>query len=239
MYVNPNPMKRLNDNDTMNGAIAAAAAINITEPTESEPMSADVELATTDEFTDHLQDELESIARVDTDEHLADDDDDNVIENDDEDVIEFINDTPSARIDKPIEQPKTRSKPHKNATESTSSEVANKEARNFKEDSSVSGVETVGEKRTKGLKVLSNVQVSPNAILNVSLNATNSDTIPLNNMIIVGSIPSTSASVTASPTVIPTNLVRSQSLLKSLQESRSSDPKTPKHTKVNVDVSMR
>lgn len=86
-------------------------------------------------------------------------------------------------------------------------------------------VENTSDKRKKcGLKVLSNVQVSPNTILNVSSISPQNDneTIPVNNMIIVGSIPSMSTAGVSthtkqSPSPLPP--VKSpQSLLKSSSE---------------------
>lgn len=140
---------------------------------------------------------------------------------------------------------------------STATDINHKEQRNsFKEENSDAvvanadvDVDTEAEPpnanshKTRGLKVLSNVQVSPNAILNVSLNSTNIEPIPLNNMIIVSSIPSTSTGTTSLATSTQVN--RPQSLLKCLNDTRtastsstSSEYRNSKHTKVNVDVSI-
>lgn len=140
---------------------------------------------------------------------------------------------------------------------STATDINHKEQRNsFKEENSGAvvanadvDVDTEAEAsnanshKTRGLKVLSNVQVSPNAILNVSLNSSNIEPIPLNNMIIVSSIPSTSTGTTSLATSTQVN--RPQSLLKCLNDTRtastsstSSEYRNSKHTKVNVDVSI-
>lgn len=142
---------------------------------------------------------------------------------------------------------------------STATDINHKEQRNpFKEENSDAAVanadfdvdvdteadtSNANSHKTRGLKVLSNVQVSPNAILNVSLNSTNNEPIPLNNMIIVSSIPSTSTGTTSLATSTQAN--RPQSLLKCLNDTRtastastSSDYRNSKHTKVNVDVSV-
>lgn len=64
-------------------------------------------------------------------------------------------------------------------------------------------VEKAPEKRTPGLKVLSNVKVSPNTVLNVSsLNSQMNESISMNNMIIIGS--SSSSSSTSLPPSPPT-----------------------------------
>lgn len=102
-------------------------------------------------------------------------------------------------------------------------------------------VENTPDIRTKcGLKVLSNVQVSPNTILNVSSISSHndSDTIPVNNMIIVGSIPSTSTHSKPSPSSIPSGK-SPQSLLKSSSEPyKHSIAKTPpKASKGKTEVS--
>ncbi|XP_031640432.1 uncharacterized protein LOC116352180 isoform X2 [Contarinia nasturtii] len=158
----------------------------------------------------------------------------------DGDENEFIscNETQTERPTKSSEYRKQRSKQQHKDNSMESGSDSNKETRSFKEettDALTGDGETINEKRTHGLKVLSNVQVSPNAILNVSLNSTNKETIPLNNMIIVSSIPSTSTGTTSQ--VLPTQLIRSQSLLKTLNESRSpSDAKNPKHTKANIEI---
>lgn len=116
-------------------------------------------------------------------------------------------------------------------------------------DASAMDIESISEKRANGLKVISNVQVSPNAILNVSLNsatatataAAANETSSLNNMIIVSSLPSTSTGLTTSQQQQSqlTQLAKPQSLLKNLNEARtSSDTRNSKHTKANVDVSI-
>lgn len=103
--------------------------------------------------------------------------------------------------------------------------------------------EQTPDKRTKGLKVLSNVQVSPNTILNVSQV---NETIPMNNMIIVGSIPSTSSagggggsiSATTSQQILSPQSVKSQSLLKCSSEPyKSTNVKSLKVSKGKTDVS--
>lgn len=164
----------------------------------------------------------------------------------DGDENEFVNnnDTSNEKTTKSNEHRKPRTKHQQQQDKDnaiTSGSDNNKETCNFKEenvDTSIGDAEPVSGKRTRGLKVLSNVQVSPNAILNVSLNSTNNETIPLNNMIIVSSLPSTSTGTTSQ--VLPTQLLRTQSLLKTLNESRSpSETKNPKHTKANTEVSVK
>lgn len=243
VYVNRNSAKRLDksngDDDNTTTTTTMAAAINnnnnTTETSEQHSTNA-VELVTANDFShENPEDETEPIARDDEGDI---DDDDDADDGGDSEVINH-NETPSGRTNKTNEHPKQRPKQHKDNSD-LAPVIANKEMRNFKEEtveSTAMDVENLNDKKTRGLKVLSNVQVSPNAILNVSLNTTNAETIPLNNMIIVSSIPSTSTATTSQ--VIPTQLVRSQSLLKSLNESRLvSDAKNPKHTKVNVEVSI-
>lgn len=108
-------------------------------------------------------------------------------------------------------------------------------------DSTAMEVESVSEKRAYGLKVLSNVQVSPNAILNVSVNKKANEANSSNNMIIVSSLPSTSTGTTTSQhqqTLLP-QLTKPQSLLKNLNESRTlSDTRNTKNTKGNTEVSI-
>lgn len=244
VYLNRNSVKRLENNagdedaNTITNNNNTNTTTNTIEASEQDPTNTD-ELANSNEFSHEVQDEAESISRDDDDDDDVDDVDDDENDNDENDS-ELINqnEIPCGRS---VEQTIQRPKQHKDICE-PAPEIVNKNPRGFKEEtieSTTTDIENVNDKKTRGLKVLSNVQVSPNAILNVSLNTTNSETIPLNNMIIVSSIPSTSTGTTSQ--VIPTQLVRSQSLLKSLQESRSlsSDPKNPKHTKVNVEVSYR
>lgn len=100
-------------------------------------------------------------------------------------------------------------------------------------------VENTSDKRTKcGLKVLSNVQVTPNTILNVSSISSQNDneTIPVNNMIIVGSIPSTHTKQSPSPVLSSKS---PQSLLKSSSEPfKCSVAKTlPEASKGKTEVS--
>lgn len=144
----------------------------------------------------------------------------------------------SGAAGKSTETPRQRPKPSKEA--STTGGTVN--SRNvLKQGSSESATRAsdtgAGEKKSTGLKVLSNVQVTPNAILNVSLNSTNNESIPLNNMIIVSSIPSTSNGTTSQ--VLPKQLFKSQSILKSLSDLQAlSDGKSPRQSKLNVDVSI-
>lgn len=219
VYVNRNPMKRLDK------------GVSDTENNEQEQSNVD-ESAACNQF----ENDGETSSRGDRDGNQPE-------TNDETAAID--------RTDKSNEQPNQQSiqrpKQPKSASESIN-DATNRDLRipEASADAEIATTSTapavdgdsVGEKKTRGLKVLSNVQVSPNAILNVSLNTTNSETIPLNNMIIVSSIPSTSTGTT-SP-VVPTQLLRSQSLLKSLNElSRSAlDAKHPKHTKGNVEVSV-
>lgn len=203
VYVNENLVKQLEN------------SIDDARPSEQDESNAG-ELITSNEF----ENECEFNRGVDSDEHELDN----------------HNETPSARIEISNDQQKEGEHNDANVSETTS-EMSTKTSRNIlKEEETVDciagDVDNANEKKTRGLKVLSNVQVSPNAILNVSLNSTNSETIPLNNMIIVSSIPSTSTGTTTQ--VVPTQLLRSQSLLKTLNESRSN----PKHTKGDVEVSV-
>lgn len=220
VYVNRNPMKRLDK------------SVSDIEPNEHEQSNVD-ESAASNQFEN------------DGDTSSRGDRDGNELETNDETMATID------RNDKSNEQsPIQRSKQQKRASELindlTNRELqftgasANADTATTLTAAAVDG-ENVVEKKTRGLKVLSNVQVSPNAILNVSLNTTNSETIPLNNMIIVSSIPSTSTSTGTTSSVIPTQLLRSQSLLKSLNElSRSAlDAKNPKHTKGNVEVGIK
>lgn len=132
-------------------------------------------------------------------------------------------------------------------TTTTAATTSDKELRNSVKqevtDSSTMDTEnTSSEKRANGLKVISNVQVSPNAILNVSLNSTASETNSLNNMIIVSSLPSTSTGITTSQqqqASLP-QLSKPQSLLKNVNESRtSSETRNSKQTKGSVEVSIK
>lgn len=219
VYVNRNSMKRLEK-----------TGISDVEPNEQDQSNVD-ELATSNEF----ENDGETSSRGDGD------DNDNELENN--------NETPTIEpTDKANEQQIQRPKQH-NTTGEAMNDVTKKDSR-FKDKSVIdSGAATAGavssasvtaddenanEKRTRGLKVLSNVQVSPNAILNVSLNSTNAETIPLNNMIFVSSVPSTSTGTTSQ--AVPTQLLRSQSLLKSLNEL-SHSALNAKYTKGNVEVS--
>lgn len=213
MYVNRSAVKRLDKNT------------GETAPSDEDHTNTD-ELITSNEFDF----DGETISRVDIDENEHD----NNIET-------------SSRIELSNEQQKQLPKQQKesNACESIN-DISNKESRNNLKEETIdygSGdTDNTNEKKGRGLKVLSNVQVSPNAILNVSLHSTNTDTIPINNMIIVSSIPSTSTGTTGTTTasqVVPTQLLRSQSLLKSLNDSRSlTDTRNPKQTKGNVEVNL-
>lgn len=111
--------------------------------------------------------------------------------------------------------------------------------RHFKEentDSTSTDADQSPEKRTSGLKVLSNVQVSPNTILNVSsLNSQMSEPIALNNMIIVGSIPSTSSGVNSQHS-LASQFVKPKSLLRSVNDSIRNG-KILKNSKAKIDVS--
>lgn len=166
----------------------------------------------------------------------------------DNNELDHENDTPSGKSIKFHEHSKQRNKSHRDTTPVTSDPIpcdtssSSKEMRRaFKQeavDVSALDCDNVHDKRTRGLKVLSNVQVSPNAILNVSLNSTNNETMPLNNMIILSSIPSTSSGAT-SQSALSTQLAKSQSLLKNLKDTRTTlDTRKSKHTKVNVEVSF-
>lgn len=102
-------------------------------------------------------------------------------------------------------------------------------------------IENTSEKRSNGLKVISNVQVSPTAILNVSLNSAVNESNSMNNMIIVRSLPSTSIGSTPSQQqqAQTPQMSKPQSLLKNLNETRtSSETRNSKHTKGNVEVSV-
>lgn len=213
VYVNRNSLKRL-DKGTIE-----------TESCEPDEMPAD-ELITSDEF----EREIELSDRVEGD------------------ANEQFHQTemPSERISKSNEPEKQRSKQqHTIAGDLANDTTVNKEGRNiFKQEDNNTpandGVSTCAhEKRGRGLKVLSNVQVSPNAILNVSLNTTNSESIPLNNMIIVSSIPSTSTGTT-SQQALSSQIAKSQSLLKNLNETARtpSEARNQRYTKANVEVSV-
>lgn len=100
--------------------------------------------------------------------------------------------------------------------------------------STTTNVEHLSEKRMKGLKVLSNVQVSPNTILNVStLNSQMNDSISMNNMIIVGSIPSTSTCSTSQQISTAQIAGRTQSLLKNITEPN----RNMKSLKISIEKS--
>lgn len=150
--------------------------------------------------------------------------------------------------------PATTTKTTAATATTTSPTTSAKELRNSVKqeitDASAMDIDSISEKRANGLKVISNVQVSPNAILNVSLNSTTStapsaaatnETNSLNNMIIVSSLPSTSTGLTTSQqqqSQLP-QLSKPQSLLKNLNESRTtSETRNSKHTKGNSDVSI-
>lgn len=149
----------------------------------------------------------------------------------------------------PLKQ-KTKNRTNGDVVADTAAKVApstsGKELRNSvkQEVSEAAPIETesISEKRAGGLKVLSNVQVSPNAILNVSMNTKANEASSLNNMIIVSSLPSTSTGTTTSQqqqqAILP-QLTKPQSLLKNLNDSRtSSDMRNSKNTKGNGEVSI-
>lgn len=166
----------------------------------------------------------------------------------DNDELDHENDIQNGKSTKFHEHLKQRSKSHKDTIPATADSIpfettnCKEMRRAFKQetvDVSALDLDNANDKRTRGLKVLSNVQVSPNAILNVSLNSTNNETIPLNNMIIVSSIPSTSTGTT-SQSALSTQLAKSQSLLKNLNDARTTlDTRKSKHTKVNAEVSVK
>lgn len=146
----------------------------------------------------------------------------------------------------PIETTNQLQSSHKGTPVETQSIAATKN-HSLKEEksdtkSSVDLDQLMSEKQTNGLKVLSNVQVSPNTILNVSsINSQISEPISLNNMIIVGSIPSTSAGVT-SQHALTSHFAKPKSLLKSVNDSvRNGNAKILKSskTKPTNDVSRK
>lgn len=147
-----------------------------------------------------------------------------------------------------VDNPTVTTAPPPLAPEATkTTTISGKELRNSVKqeasDSTAMDIESTSEKRASGFKVLSNVQVSSNAILNVSLNSKANEPNALNNMIIVSSLPSTSAGATAAvqqPPALLSQLPKPQSLLKNSNESRtSSDTRNSKNTKANVEVSVR
>lgn len=213
VYVNQNSLKRLDK------------GINETDEMLEQDEMPDTELITSNDF----ENENEASDRVEADdnEHLH--------------QTEVL----SGRISKSNEPEKQqRPKSHPAAGDSANDTI-NKDARNmFKQEENNAPAKDVDDmcvhdKRGRGLKVLSNVQVSPNAILNVSLNTTNSESIPLNNMIIVSSIPSTSTGTT-SQQALSSQIAKSQSLLKNLNETARtpSEARNQRYTKANVEVSV-
>lgn len=244
VYVNPNPMKQLaaNETDTI------------------EPMNQihTDEISTADEY-ENLNDNSSNTSTSTNNSSRVD------LDNNE---LDRGNDTSNGKLAKFNEHTTQRFESYKDATtvatvandltpcESTS--TSNEMRRSFKQElvdtQSTTDTENANDKRARGLKVLSNVQVSPNAILNVSTISTNNETIPLNNMIIVSSIPSTSTGTTsqalslASPsasTLTSTTSTSSSSSLSSTQLTKlqsllkmTSDTRKTKHTRVNVEVSV-
>lgn len=213
-YVNRNPVKPAGANET-------------DDTDELEPSHTD-EIITADDY----ENQIDIGCRIESD----------------DDELGSENEPPTGETGKSNEfnQKQQRSKQHKDTIGKGSTLAvtsSSKEMRNsFKQeaaDSMATDVENVNDKRARGLKVLSNVQVSPNAILNVSLNSPNNDSIPLNNMIIVSSMPSTSTATTSQQVLSSTQLTKTQSLLKNLSDSRTmSESRNSKHTKANVEVSI-
>lgn len=174
-----------------------------TETYEQEKSNAD-EIATSNDFDKETEHEHEHALEHESETSPRSEGDDKELENG--------NETPSEGAGRSCESLKQRPNAIIDITTNDPAiDIANKQSRNFKEETADSRSVDAGnasDRKKNGLKVLSNVQVSPNAILNMSMKTTISETIPLNSMIIVSSIPSTSTGTTSQ--ALPIQLVSSK-----------------------------